>query len=73
MVLYFVFTPETWYICEKGVLGVYLWLHAFLTSALDGDEWSGSRPGRFASRENVAVTHWIGGSMGSRAGLDAVL
>jgi hypothetical protein len=30
-------------------------LHAFLTSALNGGEWSGSRPGRFAPGENLQV------------------
>jgi hypothetical protein len=34
--------------------------HAFLTSALDGDEWSASRRGRFTRREQVPGTHWIG-------------
>jgi hypothetical protein len=28
-------------------VGVNVWLHAFLTSALDGGEWSASRPGHF--------------------------
>jgi len=40
--------------------------------ALDGGEWSASRPSRFTSRERVASTHWIGGWVGPRAGLDAV-
>jgi hypothetical protein len=39
----------------------------FLTSALVGDEWSASRPGRF-----TAGTHWIGGWVDPRAGLDDV-
>jgi hypothetical protein len=38
-----------------------------LTSALDGGEWSVSRLGRF-----TPGTHWIGGWVGPRAGLDAV-
>jgi hypothetical protein len=32
----------------------------FLTSALDGGEWSASRPGRFTSGEIAADTHWVG-------------
>jgi hypothetical protein len=32
-----------------------------LTSALDGDEWSASRPGRFTPKERAPDTHWIGG------------
>jgi hypothetical protein len=43
-----------------------------LTSALDGGEWSASRPGRFIPRERAPFTHWIGGWVGLRAGLDAV-
>jgi hypothetical protein len=31
-----------------------------LTSALDGGEWSASRPGRFISKERSPDTHWIG-------------
>jgi len=41
--------------------------HAFLTSALEGREWSVSRPGHF-----TPGTHWIGGRAGSRSGVDAV-
>jgi hypothetical protein len=44
----------------------------FLTSALDGGEWLASRPGRFTAAERAPVTHWIGGRVGPRAGLDAV-
>jgi hypothetical protein len=31
-----------------------------LTSALDGGEWSASRPGRFTPRERAPGTHWVG-------------
>jgi len=34
-------------------------LHAFLTSALYGGQWSSSRPGRFTQRERAPDTHWI--------------
>jgi hypothetical protein len=44
-----------------------------LTSALDGGEWSASRPGRFTPRERVPGTHWIGGWVGPRAVQDAVV
>jgi hypothetical protein len=44
-----------------------------LTSALDGGEWSASRHGRFTPRERVPCIHWIGGWVGLRAGLDAVV
>jgi hypothetical protein len=44
-----------------------------LTSALDGGEWSSSRPVRFTPRERAPGTHWIGGWVGPRAVLDAVV
>jgi len=34
---------------------VEIQLHKFLTSALDGDERSASRPGRFIPRENYLI------------------
>jgi hypothetical protein len=37
------------------------------TSALVGDEWSDSSPDRF-----ILGTHWIGGWVGPRTGLDYV-
>jgi hypothetical protein len=44
---------------------------SFSTSALDGGEWSASRPGRaFTPRERTHGTHWKGGWVGPRAGLD---
>jgi hypothetical protein len=57
----------------KAYGGVELYLHVFLTSALDGGEWSASRCGRFTPRERVPGTHWIGGRVGPRAVLDAVV
>jgi hypothetical protein len=44
-----------------------------LTSALDGGEWSASHPGGFTPRERTLGAHWIGGWVGLRAGLDAVV
>jgi hypothetical protein len=44
-----------------------------LTSALDGGEWSVSRPGRFTPRERTPCTHCNGGWVGPRAGLDALV
>jgi hypothetical protein len=52
--------------------GVDVQIHIFLTSALVGGEWSASRPGRFTPRERAPGTHWIGGWVGPRAGLDDV-
>jgi hypothetical protein len=44
-----------------------------LTSAIDGGEWSASRPGRFTSSEKAPGTHWIGDWVGPRTVLDAVV
>jgi hypothetical protein len=44
-----------------------------LTSALDGGEWSSSRPGHFTLRERAPDVHWIAGWVGPRAFLDAVV
>jgi hypothetical protein len=44
-----------------------------LTSALDGGEWSASRPGPFNPRERALGTCWIGGWVGRRAVLDNVV
>jgi hypothetical protein len=58
---------------HEGVLGEwrYSFIHS-LSSALDGGEWSASRPGRFTPSERAPGTHWIGGWMGPRAVLYAV-
>jgi hypothetical protein len=50
------------FLCHEGVWGSGGIAPPFLTSALDGGEWSASRLG----------THCIGGWVGPRAGLDAV-
>jgi hypothetical protein len=44
----------------------------FLTSALDGGEWSASRFSRFASGQRVPGIHRIGGCVGPKIVLDAV-
>jgi hypothetical protein len=55
-----------------GVLGDWRYSSTHsLTSALDGDDWSASRPGRFTPRETAPGTHWIGGWVGPRAVLEA--
>jgi hypothetical protein len=45
---------------------------AFLTSALDGGEWSDSRSSRLIHWEMAPGTHWLGSRVGPRAGLDSV-
>jgi hypothetical protein len=51
-------------------MGVDVYIHIFLTSALVGGEWSTSRPGCFTPGERAPGTHWIGGWVDLRAGLD---
>jgi len=46
-------------------------LHAFLTSALDGGEWSALRPGCFISEEGTLGTRWTDW-VSSSDGLDTV-
>jgi hypothetical protein len=47
---------------HEGVLGEWMYSSTHsLTSALDGGEWSASRPGRFTPRERAPGTHWIEG------------
>jgi len=45
----------------KAYWGVEVYLHALLTSALDGGEWSASCPGHFIPRERGPDTNWMGG------------
>jgi hypothetical protein len=52
---------------------VQVQLHIFLTLALHGGEWSDSCPGCFNPRKRVPRIHWIGGWVGPRAVLDAVV
>jgi hypothetical protein len=54
----------------NGVVDIEI--HIVLTSALAGGEWSPSYPCRFTPGERAPGTHWIGGWMGARAGLDDV-
>jgi hypothetical protein len=59
---------------HEGVLDEWMYgSNHSLTSALDGGEWSASRPGRFTPKEGALGTHWIGGWVGPRAVLDAVV
>jgi hypothetical protein len=56
----------------KAYGGVEVYIHVFLTSALDGGEWSASRPGRFTPGEKTPGNHWTGVWVGPRASLDDV-
>jgi hypothetical protein len=44
----------------------------FLTSALDGGEWSASRPNCFTPEKRAPGNHWTGNWASLRAGLNAV-
>jgi hypothetical protein len=55
----------------KAYGGVDVEIH-ILTSVLAGGEWLASHPGRFTPGERAPGTHWIGGWMNPRAGLDDV-
>jgi hypothetical protein len=58
----------------EGVMGEWMYSSTHsLTSAPDRCEWTASRPDRFTSRERTPGTHWIGGWVGPRTGLDAVV
>jgi hypothetical protein len=72
--------PNVLFLCfnwaprHEGVLGKWRCSSTrSLTSALDGDEWSASRPGRFTPREGTPITQRIGGWVDPRAVLDAVV
>jgi hypothetical protein len=41
----------------KKYVGVEIYFHTFLTSILDGSEWSASHQGIFTPGENVPDTH----------------
>jgi hypothetical protein len=56
----------------KAYGGVDVWIHIFLTSALDGGQRSTSRPGRFNPPEIAPGTQWIGGWVDASAGLEDV-
>jgi len=46
---------------HEGVLREWRYSSHSLTSALDGGEWSASRPGRFNHMERAPGIHWIRG------------
>jgi hypothetical protein len=50
--------------------GVDLLIHNFLTSALDGGEWSASRFCHFTLEERASITHWTRCGEDPTAGLD---
>jgi hypothetical protein len=57
----------------KMYWGVEVKLQAFQALALEWGEWSASHPSHFTHKERTYGTNWIGGWVGSRAGLDVVV
>jgi hypothetical protein len=57
---------------HKGVREVDVYIQIFLNSALVETECSATRPGRFTPGERAPSTHWMGGWLGLRTGLDDV-
>jgi len=59
---------------HEGILGewTYRSTHS-LNSALDEGEWSASHRSHFTPRERAPGTHWIGGWVGPRGILDAMV
>jgi hypothetical protein len=55
---------------RKTYGGVIVQIRVFLASALVMGERSASRPGRITQGEEPPATHWIGGWIVFRAGLD---
>jgi hypothetical protein len=53
-------------------MGEDVQMQVFLTSALVGGLWSASRPGPFTLGERTSGTHFIGGWVDPRTGLDDV-
>jgi hypothetical protein len=68
---------RSWWLCSPSTRHGCAWgermhsSYSFTTSALDGGEWSASRPGRaLPPGERIPGTHCTGGWVGPRAGLD---
>jgi len=59
---------------HEGVSGEWRYSSIYsLTSVLGGGERSDLRPGHFTPKERAPATHWIGGWVSPRAGLDTVV
>jgi hypothetical protein len=59
-------------LCYEDIWGSGGITPLFLTSVLDGGEWSASHACRFTPGEIAPGTHWVEGWVGPRAGLDAM-
>jgi hypothetical protein len=56
----------------KTYAGVDAQTHDFFISALVGGDWSASPSCRFTPGESALGTHWIGGWVNPRAGLNGM-
>jgi hypothetical protein len=54
----------------KAYGGVNVYVHVLMTLALVRGEWSALRSGYFTLGERASGTHWMGGWMDLRVGLD---
>jgi hypothetical protein len=67
--LYFNWAPR-----REVVLGKWRYSSThYLTSALDGGEWSALRPGSFTAKERAPFIHQIRSWLGPSSGLDPVV
>jgi hypothetical protein len=53
-------------------MGAWIYRSIFLTTTLVGEEWSVSRPGHYTPRERALGTHWIGGWLDPKTGLNDI-
>jgi hypothetical protein len=60
------------YHAMKTYGGAKVYHHTVLTMALGGGEWADLCPNHFTTRKRAPNTHWIGGWVVPRDGLDVV-
>jgi hypothetical protein len=63
------------YLTKYSIMKTIMYLtkhHASKIPALDGCEWSASRPGHFTPGERAPGTYWIRDWVGTRSGQDAM-
>jgi hypothetical protein len=65
---------SNWAPLREGLLWEWRYSSTYsLTAVLDGGEWLASRPSRFALTERAPGTNWIGGWVGPRTILGAMV
>jgi hypothetical protein len=63
----------TWSLCAMKTYGGVAVYPPLITFAVDGDEWSASRPCRYTPGDIAPGTHFIGGWVCPRVGQEAVV